>query len=101
MTETEIRLTVTPRGVTAISPETTVMTFVTPAAAGMRADLRGTFCRHVNFFASEQAAETWRADNQGAAIISLDEGFELGRVRNDTGFGEALGEAEGGHTMPL
>ncbi len=90
VTGTGIRLTVTPRGVTAVSPETTVMTFVTPAAAGLRADLRGTFCCHVNFFASEQAAEAWRADNQGAAIITLDEGFELGRVRNQAGFGEVL-----------
>ncbi len=89
VTQTEIRLTVTPTGVAQVRPESVVMSFVTPEAASMHADLRGTFCCHVNFFASEAAAETWRADHQGAAILSLDEGFELGRVRNQAAFGAA------------
>ncbi len=58
----------------------------------MHADLRGTFCCHVNFFASEAVAETWRANHAGAAILSLDEGFELGRIRNQASFGAAPGE---------
>ncbi len=87
VTQAEIRLTVTPTGVAQVRPESAVMSFVTPEAASMRADLRGTFCCHVNFFASEAAAEAWRADHQGAAIITLDQGFELGRIRNQAGFG--------------
>jgi alkylmercury lyase len=90
VTDTAIRLTVTPTGVQDVRPETTVMSFVTPEAARLRADLRGSFCCHVNFFASGQAAEAWRADNQGAAILSLDQGFDLGRIRNEAGFGEVL-----------
>jgi alkylmercury lyase len=90
VTGTGIRLSVTPRGVAALTPETTVMTFVMPEIAAMRADLRGSFCCHVNFFASEQAAQAWRAKNRDAAIVSLDEGFELGRIRNQTSFGDIL-----------
>ena len=89
VTQAEIRLTVTPTGVAQVRPESVVMSFVTPETASMRADLRGTFCCHVNFFASQAAAEAWRADHEGAAIVSLDEGFELGRIRNQAGVGAA------------
>ncbi len=87
VTRAEIRLTITPMGVAQVQPESVVMSFVTPETASLHADLHGTFCRHVNFFASATAAETWRADNRGATIITLDQGFELGRVRNQVSFG--------------
>ncbi len=86
----EIRLTVTPRGVTAVGPESTLMSFVTPEAARMRAELREVFCCHVNFFAGPEAAETWRATHPDAAILTLDQGFELARLRNQAGYGAVL-----------
>ena len=86
----DIRLTVTPEGVTAVGPETTVMSFVTPEAARMRAELRDVFCCHVNFFANEDVAESWRATHPEASILTLDQGFELARLRNAAGFGAVL-----------
>ena len=83
----EIRLSVTPKGVNAVVPEATVLSFVTPEAAKMRAELRDVFCCHVNFFAGVEAAETWCATHSGATVLTLDQGFELARLRNQAGFG--------------
>ena len=87
---TEIRLTVTPGGVTAAAPEATLLSFVTPEAARMRAELREVFCCHVNFFAGPEVAETWRANHPDAAILTLEQGFELARLRNQAGYGAVL-----------
>ncbi len=86
----EIRLTVTPEGVAAAGPEATVLSFVTPEAAGMRDALRDVFCCHVNFFAGVDAAESWRASHPGAGILTLEQGFELARLRNAASFGAVL-----------
>ena len=86
----EIRLTVTPDCVAAVGPKSTVLSFVTPEAARMRAELRDVFCCHVNFFAGPEAAESWRANHPDAGILTLDHGFELARLRNAAGFGAVL-----------
>ncbi len=86
----EIRLTVTPEGVTAAGPETTVLSFVTPAPADMRAELREVFCANIHFFAGPEPAETWCANHPGARVLTLDQGFELARLRNLAGFGAVL-----------
>ena len=72
------------------SSDGTVMSFVMPETGACRADLRGTFCDHVNFFASRRAADSWLEHNRGAAILSLDDAFALGRIRNDAGFKDVL-----------
>ncbi|MCH6589762.1 MAG: alkylmercury lyase MerB [Proteobacteria bacterium] len=90
VTRVDIRLTVTPEGVEKADPDGVVMSFVMPETAGYRADLRGTFCRYVNFFASDQAGTTWLTENPGAAILSLAEAYALGRIRNETGFKDIL-----------
>ena len=90
VTRADIRLTVTPEGVEKADPMGVVMSFVMPETAGYRADLRGTFCRYVNFFASDQAGATWLTGNPGAVILSLAEAYALGRIRNETGFKDIL-----------
>jgi alkylmercury lyase len=86
----EIRLTVTPEGVAAAGPESTVLSFVTPKPAGMRAELREVFCAKVHFFAGPEPAEAWRANHPEASILTLDQGFELARLRNAAGFGAVI-----------
>jgi alkylmercury lyase len=86
----EIRLTVTPEGVAAAGPETTVMSFVTPEAARMRAELREVFCAKVHFFAGPEPAAAWRAHHPEATILTLDQGVELARLRNAAAFGAVL-----------
>ncbi len=90
VTRADIRLTVTPEGVEKADPDGVVMSFVMPETAGYRADLRGTFCRYVNFFASDQAGAAWLTENAGAAMLSLAEAYALGRIRNETGFKDIL-----------
>ena len=90
VTRVDIRLTVTPDGVEKTDPDGVVMSFVVPETAGYRADLRDTFCRYVNFFASDQAGATWLTENAGAVILSLAEAYALGRIRNETGFKDIL-----------
>lgn len=90
----EIRLSVTPEGVNAAAPETAVLSFVTPEAAKMRAEVRDAFCCHVNFFAGVEAAEGWFATRpeapSGTTVLTLAQGFELARLRNRAGFGAVL-----------
>ncbi len=86
----EIRLTVTPEGVAAAGPESTVLSFVTPGPADMRAELRQVFCAKIHFFVDPDVAEAWRANHPDASILTLDQGFELARLRNAAGFGAVL-----------
>jgi alkylmercury lyase len=67
-----------------------VMSFVMPDAENCCADLRGTFCNHVNFFASRRAGDIWLEHNPRAAILSLDDAFALGRINNHAGFKDVL-----------
>ncbi len=92
VSKAEIRLTVTPEGVDDIEPSDTVMSFVMPGAAQCHEDVRGAFCNFVNFLASREAGAAWRSRNPGAEIISLEEAYALGRIHNETGFGDALAE---------
>jgi hypothetical protein len=40
-----------------------------------------TFCHHIHFFASPQAAQEWAAAReQEIAILTIEEAFELGRL---------------------
>jgi alkylmercury lyase len=88
--DTPIRLTVTSDGVEHPDPEDAVLSFVTPDADACCADIRGSFCRHVNFFASRQAALDWPEAVGDMLVLTIDEGFRLGRVRNQSAFGEIL-----------
>ena len=88
--DTPIRLTVTPEGVKRLDPEDAVLSFVTPDADACCADIRGSFCRHVNFFASRQAALDWPEAVGDMLILTIAEGFQLGRIRNQSAFGEIL-----------
>ena len=80
----------TPEGVAAAGPESTVLSFVTPEAASLRAELREVFCAKIHFFAGPDAAEAWRTNHPDASILTLDQGFELARLRNAAGFGAVL-----------
>lgn len=88
----EIRLSVSPERVERIDPHETVISFVTPGTARCEADIRGAFCRHVNFFrsATATAAADWPAGQPDMLVLSVAEAFELGRLRNRVAFADAL-----------
>ncbi len=78
-----IRLTVSPERVEAVSPTGAVVSIVVvdPTEESMASveAIWMTFCNHIHFFASRAEAEEWAADKANFAIITVDEGFELGR----------------------
>jgi len=92
VTHGEIRVTLGRNPLEAIEPEPAVMSFVMPDQERRCTDLRGSFCNHVNFFASRRAGEVWLEHNAKAVMLSLDDAFALGRVSNQANFRHALAD---------
>lgn len=95
VTGAEIGMTVNKDGLEVNEAGDAVMSFVMPDAENSRSDLRGVFCNHVNFFASRRIGDSWLEQNPGAAILSLDDAFALGRIRNHAGFKDVLADHGG------
>lgn len=92
VTAADILLRVGPDQLEWVEPEGAVMSFVMPDHESCCADLRGSFCNHVNFFASRQAGGRWLEQNTKAVILSLDDAFALGQIRNQATFKDLLGD---------
>ena len=80
-----IRLTITPEGVTSYQPASTVISIVIPQPTknGLETveEIWMTFCHHIHFFSSPQAAQEWfAAREQEIVILTIEEAFELGRL---------------------
>lgn len=80
-----IRLTITPEGVTSYQPASAVISIVIPqpTTRGLECveEIWTTFCQHVHFFASPQAAQEWvTTRGQEITILTIEEAFELGRL---------------------
>lgn len=84
-----IRLTVSPDGVEQISPAGAVLSILEPTEE-MTEDIVATFCHFVHFFPSREVGEAWTAKNPGTSLLTVEEGFELGKRRNRGQFKEAL-----------
>ena len=90
VTDDQIQMTVTPRGVLDVKPAKTVMTFAIPGMEAFPDPEKFSFMKTVFFFNSREAASKWVSENPGPVILSLDEGFELGRTMNRIRFKEVL-----------
>src|SRR5713101_282961 len=80
-----IRLTITPEGVTSKHPESAAISIVIPqpTTSGLESveEIWTTFCHHIHFFSTSQAAQEWfAAREQEIAILTIEEAFELGRL---------------------
>ena len=89
-----IRLRVSPERVEEVHPAGAVISLVLddPSRAQRITSVEGNwsaFCNQILFFADQQDAEQWAHRRDGIAIITVDEGFELGRQ----GWSEVLGDA--------
>ncbi|MBS0418069.1 MAG: organomercurial lyase MerB [Proteobacteria bacterium] len=73
-----IHLTVAPNAVLDIMPMETSLSLLLPEPT---ADVRAAFCRHVHFFASRAVGQEWASTHTGVDIVSLQDAFEIGRVR--------------------
>jgi len=77
-----IRLIVTPYGVEAVEPASTVISFVTPQQAELRENIALHFCHFIHFFRSEGIAGDWIVRHPGTRILTLDKAWALGREKN-------------------
>ena len=72
-----VRVSVDPEaGLTNVEPATAVVSVVDRSAAP---SVRESFCNHVHFFASEEAARPWLADHPGAQIVPVADAQDLSR----------------------
>jgi len=78
VTGTAVRLTVTPTGVSHLSPAGAVLSMVTPAMQVRCCNARNSFCSHVHFISSAQAAESWLSIHPDATILSVEEAWQVG-----------------------
>ena len=90
VTDDNIQLTVTPKGVIDVKPTHAVMTFAIPGMKAFPDPEKFSFMKTVFFFSSRKAASKWVSENPGPVILSLDEGFELGRTMNKIRFKDVL-----------
>jgi alkylmercury lyase len=74
-TRRSVSLTVSPDAVQDVEPASAVVSLPLPDAA---ADIRSSFCCHVNFYASASAAQ--RSMHDGMELVCIDDAFRLGRL---------------------
>ena len=88
-----IRLTVTPEGVEAKEPATTVVSFVAPDAKQFNSsadNVMASFCHFVFFFESRESGEAWATEHEGTFVLTLDEAADLAKRLNARNWGAAL-----------
>lgn len=82
-----IRIKIASEGVEYYEPESAVVSIVVPQTGAMSGalspeDVWNVFCHHVHFFSSREAAAEWFADKAHDPFnLSIEEGYELGRIR--------------------
>ena len=85
-----IRLTVSPLGVEAVHPESTVVSFVTPERAKVEEDVVLNFCHYVHFFRSAEAAQGWLLQHPGTRLLTVEQAWTVGGEKNLAQYGEIL-----------
>ena len=84
-TKEKIRLTITPEKVEHVAPPGTVLSMVVPeivkGGCDSSEEIRCSFCQLVHFFSSPEAAKEWGLEkNRDIAILSVEEGYQLGQL---------------------
>ncbi|MCZ6691099.1 MAG: alkylmercury lyase MerB [Planctomycetota bacterium] len=90
VTGVPVRLTVGPEGVRASDPVEAVVSLLVPDPEEFEDNIISSFCHHILFFKSAGVAADWVAQHEGTVIISLDEAFDLGRLKNEAQYGDML-----------
>jgi len=83
LTRAMIRLRVSPERVEEVDPAGAAISIVLvdPSRERMASveAIWNAFCQHVHFFATREEAERWATRREDIAILTVDEGFALGR----------------------
>jgi len=62
-----------------VAPAGAMISLVVPEQAHACCDVRGSFCRHVHFFASPAAASAWRSGHGTGDLVSVAEAHAIAR----------------------
>jgi alkylmercury lyase len=81
-----ISLRVGPEGPTDVSPPEAVLSFLLPGSR-FGDDTIASFCAFIHYFSSPGAAEEWTAERPGTFLISIEDGFDIGRRTNAAQWG--------------
>ena len=92
VTGTKIRLSVTPDGVESLEPADTVLVIAAEGASECCSSIQESFCEHVLFLSSPEAAAEWSADRQMTIILSVDDAHKVGAIMVEYIFDRPSGE---------
>ena len=95
VTGTSIQLTVTPEGVIDHQPSGVVMSMLSPDHASIE-NIITSLCQYIRLFENQDAATTWIGEQKGTFVVSVDEGFEIGRHMTDALFASVLAALSSG-----
>lgn len=79
VTGSKITLTVGPDGVSDLDPPEAILSFLEPSS-DWEDDVIEKFCHYILLFADRDAGERWTSEHPGTFLLSIEEGFELGRL---------------------
>ena len=82
-----IELTVSPTAVESVRPQSAVLSLLVPDVESSSRDVISTFCYFVYFFKDRAAGEQWTAAHPGTQIVTMDQGMELARAKNEWQYG--------------
>ena len=55
-----------------------------------------SLCQYIRLFENQDAATTWIGEHEGTFVVSVDEGFEIGRHMTDALFASVLAALSSG-----
>jgi alkylmercury lyase len=80
-TDQTVRMTVSKDGVGGIDPPGTVLSMLRPRE-DMLADIVKSLCHFIFFFPSEAGAQAWLQGRPDAFLMTVEDGFRLGQMKN-------------------
>jgi alkylmercury lyase len=80
VTGARIRLSVKPGGVESLEPADAVVVIAVEGASQGCGSIQKSFCDHVHFLSSPDAASEWSADRQMTIILSVDDAHKVGGI---------------------
>lgn len=95
VTGAAVELWVTPERLEYAAPSTAVMSFVLADREQIAKDVVANFCQRVHFFASEEVGRAWQGQHADSVLLTLAEGYVLGRETVGHGLASGSGSLGG------
>lgn len=85
-----VKIRVNQEGVKSIEPKEAVISFMLPSKECIQKDIQSNFCHYINFFPSTEIGHEWIKEHSKTYIISIEEAFKIGQLKNQAQFGKKL-----------